>query len=220
MKFQTNKPLYVFVVLGILVFAGAFAATYWYEQTEEEDMETPTTTTEQAPLVADRERPSPGHQKERYRSDVSSCDDVIYRDIDTALESVESACTLALVKGATVTGQIGELVNLRELAVRSDTVEVLPSGVSNLSALEVLDLAGSENLRLIATDVSTLSNLRFLNIAGTSMSEWPAGLRQLSGLERLFVHEGQFSDGELDAMRTALPDTQVRILDPKLVFQQ
>lgn len=219
MKFQGNWPIIVLLGLGVAVFVLSFTVTYWKDRGQERVA--PEESGQPSQAVADEsERPKPGYQKVRYSSDVSLCDDVVYRDLEAALATVETACTLTLVDVPTVAGTVGQLVNLRELVVRADDVEVLPSSVDNLTELEILDVAGSENLRLIATDISGLQKLRFLNIAGTSISELPKGVISLTSLERLFVHEGQFADAELERIRVALPDTQVRVLDPELVFLQ
>ncbi|KAL6890139.1 hypothetical protein ACP4OV_008902 [Aristida adscensionis] len=85
-----------------------------------------------------------------------------------------------------------QLVNF--LAFDNELIGGLPATLSNLSALNLLDLSYNQISNTIPVSIMTLINLRMLDLSMNSMyGPVPAEVAMLSSLERLSLHGNNFS---------------------------
>ena len=82
-----------------------------------------------------------------------------------------------------VPSEIGNLVNLRSLALSSFSVVQLPESIGNLHNLHTLDLQSCYNLQELPQGISNLTKLRHLFIP--SEAKLPHGIGKLTNLETL-----------------------------------
>ncbi|KAG0562812.1 hypothetical protein KC19_9G173000 [Ceratodon purpureus] len=85
----------------------------------------------------------------------------------------------------TLQNLLGIMKTRKELVLEDFAIEALPESFGELGNLEVLNLRGCSNLRLLPDSFGGLSKLRDLNLEGSGITSLPASFGDLSSLEVL-----------------------------------
>ncbi|KAH0747267.1 hypothetical protein KY285_008924 [Solanum tuberosum] len=80
---------------------------------------------------------------------------------------------------------IGSLSSLKDLNVSGNNFEHLPRSISQLGALEYLDLSDCKRLTQLPEDIGCLSSLKELNLSGNNLEHLPRSISQLGALRSL-----------------------------------
>jgi len=96
---------------------------------------------------------------------------------------VELGLTSGNLRGA-LPPEIGQLVNLHDLALSHNLLLVLPPEICRLTRLQTLFLSNSR-LTKLSENIGQLANLK---VFGNQLPGLPVGFDQLTGLEELWLH--------------------------------
>ena len=98
----------------------------------------------------------------------------------------------------------GTLKSLSQLILRcwTDIEEQPPSSIEGLTALEILDLRGCDDLQCLPSNMDSLRSLKFLYLSGCSkLANLPENLWKMKCLEKLYLSEmSQLEEIELNGI--------------------
>ena len=88
----------------------------------------------------------------------------------------------------TIPKGIGDLASLRELDLSGNPLQALPESFGNLSKLETLDLSNT-SLKTLPDSIGGLVSLQSLNLSNTPVQHLPSAIGQLESLKTLHLPE-------------------------------
>ncbi len=196
---------YKFWVIGVVAI-GAVAATLlflvtFFGQSEVNDLALVTVVPSPVPTAVvefDSSRPSASSAPRQNE----------YRDISSALAAQTNPEQLILYEEE-ITDDLGELVTLKQLVIRSDTLTSLPASIGKLQRLEILNVANTPQLASLPAEIGDLVSLEQLDIANTAITVLPAEIKGLKRLRVVFASVSQLSDSEKNRIKQILPNVNI-----------
>lgn len=100
------------------------------------------------------------------------------------------------------------LQNLIALDMSRNMITEVPAGIGALSNLEHLFLYGNR-ISSIPPEIGQLSSLTILQLSENRITRLPDSIRSLTNLTDLYLEDNPLEAGEIDRIRTLLPNTEV-----------
>jgi leucine-rich repeat protein SHOC2 len=103
---------------------------------------------------------------------------------------------------------ITELPELRKLILKGTELKSFPKKIGDLQKLETLVLEDNE-LEGIPRSIGELRDLEYLSLKGNLLESLPQTIAACSSLKRLDIRDNYFSEYQLDILKILLPDTEI-----------
>lgn len=84
--------------------------------------------------------------------------------------------------------------NLVEIDLSFNKLTAIPSAISNLPSLEILNLAGNQINQLNAELLKKMGSVRELSLSGNQLTSLPAQIGYLTDIEILFLQNNMIRD--------------------------
>jgi len=101
-------------------------------------------------------------------------------------------------------------LDLRRCAVKDADILAL-AGLTELLSLELAD--NRDITDRVLQPIKAMKKLRWLDVSGTKITARALAKAKLPGLFRINFLQGQYSEGEIKALRLAYPGVQLNIID-------
>lgn len=187
-----KKLILIVVGVGVLVFIGAFIATFWLgsQKGEEERAISVHNVTQIAPEKV-----------------LEECD--AFEDFQEALANSQRTCWLLLREVTSVSPDIRVFTQLQHLIITESSVTSLPEEVGQLAALSVLNVAANDQLSTLPESLGSLMNLTFLDVSNTRVKKLPQNLAAMVKLKTIVFSTNQISEAEKTRIRSAIPNVNI-----------
>ncbi|KAH0777619.1 hypothetical protein KY290_009030 [Solanum tuberosum] len=123
--------------------------------------------------------------------DLSGCNIIVGRlpeDIGSLSSLKELNLSYCNIIDGGLPEDIGSLSSLEKLHLIGNNFEHLPHSISELGALEYLDLSHCKRLTQLPEDIGCLSSLKDLHLSGIFFEYLPRSIAQLGALEYIRIH--------------------------------
>lgn len=104
--------------------------------------------------------------------------------------------------------ELRKLQNLKQLNLATNLLKKLPPEIGSLTKLEFLD-ASENRLTQVPAAIGLATNLRTIYLRTNSLANLPLEIGKLKRLRDLDIDDNFFTDDDLNAVFSALPDTNI-----------